>query len=113
MKDINLEEIMSKAKEIQDKFQQMQREFANKETTGMAGIKDADKIFVEATVDGSRSLKKLEVGDGVWEEEPQIRIDLIIAAVNNATEKLNGQMETEVKSLYEGAPGLSQDDVVK
>ena len=110
MKDINFEEIMNKAKEMQDKFQQMQKEFANKETIGLAGIKDTDKIFVEATIDGSRILKKLEVGEGVWQEDPKIRTDLIIAAINNATEKLNGQMQTEVKSLYEGAPNLTQDD---
>ena len=32
---------------MQDKFQQMQKEFANKETIGLAGIKDTDKIFVQ------------------------------------------------------------------
>lgn len=101
MKDINVKEILGKAQEMQEQFQKMQEAFARKEIVGTAGIDDADQVFVKATIDGMRILKALYIGKGALEEDEKIMTDLIITAVNNATEKLNGEMQKEVKKIYE------------
>jgi DNA-binding protein YbaB len=108
MKDINIEEILSKAKEMQGQFQKMQENFREKEIQGMAGIDDADQILVTATVDGMRMVKALHIGKGALEQDTQVLTDLIIGAINNATEKLNGEMQKEVKKIY-ATPGESTD----
>ncbi len=110
MKDINLEEILSKAKEVQDKFQEIQKNFTEKRVTDIAGIENEEKIFVKATVDGTRLIKTLDIGDGAWQQGPKIIIELIITAINNATEKLNKQMQSEVKKLYTPDPQDKADD---
>jgi DNA-binding protein YbaB len=104
MKDINLEEILGKAKEMQDQFQKMQHDFSNKEIYGLAGIDDADQIFVKVMIDGARKVKTLTIGEGALEQSVSVLTDLIIGAVNNATEKLNGEMQQEMQKIY-SAPG--------
>ncbi len=105
MKDINLEEILGKAKEMQDQFQKMQQEFTAKEIHGIAGIDDADQVFVKATIDGARKIKALTIGTGVPTENKNVLADLVMGAINNATEKLNLEMQTEMQKIYQ-APGM-------
>lgn len=100
MKDINVEEILGKAKEMQDQFQKMQQSFTHKEIHGFAGIDDADQLVVKVSIDGMRMLKSLSIGDGALEQPVNVMTDLIIGAVNNATEKLNEEMQKEVKKIY-------------
>lgn len=105
MKNIDVEGILSKAQEMQGQFQKMQEEFVNKEIIGTAGIDDADQIFVKVVINGMRMVKSLYIGQGALEQETKVKIDLIIAAMNNATEKLNDEMQKEVKKIYK-APGM-------
>lgn len=105
MKDFNIDDILGKAKEMQDQFQKMQHAFALKEIHGMAGIDDTDQVVVKVTLDGGRNVKKLVIGNGVWKEPHDVLIELVIAAINNATEKLNEEMQKEVQKIY-AAPKL-------
>jgi DNA-binding protein YbaB len=105
IKDINIEEVLAKATEMQSQFQDMQKNFTKKEIVGMAGAEDADKIFVKAKLDGMRMVKSLDVGEGAWAQARSVLLELIITAVNNATDKLNDVMQTEVKKIY-SAPGM-------
>lgn len=109
MKNINIEEILGKAQEMQGQFQKMQEAFAHKEIVGAAGIDDPDQIFVKAVIDGMRILKSLYIGEGALKADSKVMIDLVIAAVNNATEKLNEAMQTEVKKIYEAPRTPSSD----
>jgi len=104
MKDINIEEILGKAKEMQDQFQKMQQAFTHKEIHGMAGIDDTDQVVVKITIDGMRMVKALTIGEGALGQNSQVLVALIKGAVNNATEKLNEEMQKEVKKIY-AAPG--------
>jgi DNA-binding protein YbaB len=113
MKDINIEEILAKAKEMQEQFKEMQKNFTHTEIKGIAGIDDADQVVVKATLDGMRMIKSLMIGKGALEQDPKVLTDLIIAAINNATEKLNGAMEVEVKKIYATPDALPGSDSKK
>ena len=99
--NINMKDVIEKAKEMQDQFQQMRDQFTNKELQGMAGVDDEDKIYVRGTIDGARMLKSLEIGSGAKEQDVDVLSDLIILAINNATEKLNDEMKNQVQSIYQ------------
>lgn len=103
MKDINFEEIINKAQEMQGQFKKMQEVFANREIVGTSGIDNKDQVFVKVTIDGIRMVKSLVIGQGAL-DDPIVMTDLIIAAINHATEKLNEEMQKEVKKIYEAAP---------
>jgi len=105
MKDINIEEILNKAKDMQGQFQKMQETFTHKEIQGIAGIDDADQVVAKVTVDGMRKIKTLHIGDGALRQGKAVLADLIKGAVNNATDKLNEEMQREVKKIY-AAPGM-------
>ncbi len=109
MKDIKIEEILGKAKEMQDQFQRMQQEFRDKKIHGMAGIDDAEQIVVKATIDGMRMISDLHIGEGALTQDVKVLTDLVIGAINNATEKLNGEMQKEVKKIY-ATPSENQSE---
>jgi hypothetical protein len=106
--NIDMKDILNKAKEMQEQFQKMQEAFTAKEITGMAGVDDADGVCVKATIDGARMLKKLVIGEGAKEQKAEVLADLVIAAINDATNKLNTEMKNQVQSIYQ-ASGVPSD----
>jgi DNA-binding protein YbaB len=106
--NIDMKEILAKAQEMQEQFQKMQTNFAGKEIHGMAGVDDVDEVVVKVVLDGTRMVKKLFIGKGAKEQKTEVLIDLIVAAINSATEKLNGEMQNQVQSIYQSS-GLPTD----
>lgn len=86
---------------MQNKFESMQQDFSAIEIQGLAGIEDAEGLFVKVVITGDRKIKQLVIGDGIWKSGREACIELIIAAVNNATDKLAQEMQSRVKEVYE------------
>ena len=89
----NLGSLMTKAKEMQDKFRAMQEELAKKTVTA-----DAGGGMVQATVSGKMELVKLKIDKSkVDVNDTEMLEDVIIAAVNAAQARAGQMMQEEMR----------------
>ncbi|SFN77738.1 hypothetical protein SAMN03159463_00536 [Mesorhizobium sp. NFR06] len=92
--------LMGKAKEMQAKFQAMQDEIATLEATGQAG-----GGLVSITLTGKFEMKALKIDPSLIKaDEAEILEDLILAAHNDAKNKVELQMQEKTKALTAGLP---------
>ena len=88
----NLGSLMTKAKEMQDKFRAMQEELAKKTITA-----DAAGGMVQATVNGRLELVKLQIDKSrVDVNDTEMLEDVIVAAVRAAQTRAAEVMKTEM-----------------
>lgn len=95
-----LEFMKSKGQDMVQHFQKMQQDLEKKEIIGVAGVVDSDEIFVKVVFNGLQECKKCTIGKGAYDEGISVVTDLVVAAINNAMEKLKGVMQTEVMDVY-------------
>ena len=92
--------LMSKAKEMQGKFQAMQEEMANVEATGQSG-----GGMVSVTLSGKSEMKALKIDPSLIKEgEGEILEDLILAAHNDARSKVEALTQQKTQELTAGLP---------
>lgn len=92
--------LMSKAKEMQAKFQTMQEEMANIEATGQSG-----GGLVSVTLTGKSEMKALKIDPSLFkEDEAEILEDLILAAHNDARAKVEAMTQEKTRELTAGLP---------
>jgi DNA-binding YbaB/EbfC family protein len=92
--------LMSKAKEMQAKFEALQQEIAQLEATGQAG-----GGLVKATLSGKFELRSLKIDTTLMRpDEGEILEDLIIAAHNDAKAKVEAAMQEKTRDLTAGMP---------
>lgn len=92
--------LMSKAKEMQAKFQSMQEEMATVEATGQAG-----GGLVTVTMSGKLEMKALKIDPSLFKEnEVEILEDLLLAAHNDAKAKVEALMQEKTRELTAGLP---------
>lgn len=92
--------LMGKAKEMQAKFQAMQDEIATLEATGQAG-----GGLVSITLTGKFEMKALKIDPSLIKaDEAEILEDLILAAHNDAKNKVEQVMQEKTKTLTAGLP---------
>lgn len=92
--------MMSKAKEMQARFQAMQEEIANIDATGQAG-----GGLVEVTLSGKMEMRGLKIDPSLFKEDDiEILEDLILAAHNDAKAKVETIMQEKTKELTAGLP---------
>jgi DNA-binding YbaB/EbfC family protein len=99
-----MNELMRQAARMQRKIDQAKDELKDREITieGLAG-----KVKVVVTL--GRSLKRIEIDkDTLATEETDLVLDGVCAAVNQAMEQANKQMEAELEKVTGGVkiPGL-------
>src|SRR3954453_10508775 len=93
LKNLNLNDLMSKARAMQGQMQQMQAEMAKKTVTA-----DAGAGMVQATVNGKMELVKLKIDKGkVDVNDTEMLEDVIIAAVNAAQARAGQMMQEEMQ----------------
>lgn len=101
----NMSNLMKQAKAMQDKMQELQKKVENSEVTGESG-----GGLVKITINGKHIAKKVEIDPSLLKEsEVDILEDLIVAAVNDATNKVSENMNSELGSLSGGLnlpPGM-------
>jgi nucleoid-associated protein EbfC len=95
MTDFN--EMLSKAKEMQEKMKDVQNKIGEIEVEGEAG-----GDLVKVVLKGDYELKSITISDSAKKEDIEIINDLIIAAYNNAKEKLKKKSADELSKVSGG-----------
>jgi DNA-binding YbaB/EbfC family protein len=105
LKNLNLGDLMKRAREMQDQMQRAQEELAKKQITA-----DAGAGMVQATVNGKLELVKLKIDKSkIDTSDTDLLEDVIVAAVAAAQSKAAGEMHEQMQKMAGDmglAPGL-------
>tara|TARA_Y100001970_G_C14201211_1_gene841196 strand:- start:1238 stop:1558 length:321 start_codon:yes stop_codon:yes gene_type:complete len=93
----NFNDMLSKAKEMQEKMKEAQEMIKKIEVEGKSG---GDLVSVVLT--GNYEIKSITISDKAKKEEQEIIIDLIKAAYNNAKENLKRKSTEELSKITGG-----------
>jgi DNA-binding YbaB/EbfC family protein len=89
-----LGDLMKKAQEMQKKMQEIQKQIAEMEVTGQSG-----GGLVKFILTGQHYAKRVTLDPTVLKEEKGILEDLIAAAINDATDKIEKGTRDKMSSL--------------
>ena len=90
-------DMLSKAKAMQEKMKEAQEQIKKIEVEGVAGGN-----LVKVILSGDYELKSIKISDIARKENQEIINDLIIAAYNNAKEKLKKKSADELSKVTGG-----------
>jgi DNA-binding YbaB/EbfC family protein len=109
-KQAGFSDLIKKAQEMQKKLQDMQKQMMETEITGQAG-----GGLVKITVTGHHYARRVQLDASVLSEEKSVLEDLIAAAINDATDKIERHMREKVSGLsgIKLPEGLGDDDTTK
>ena len=94
----NIGQLMKQAQQMQQKMAEMQAQLEAVEMTGMAG-----GGMVQLTLNGKGDVKRVKIDKAVVDPaEVEVLEDLLIAAFNDARQKVNAHNETEMQKLTGG-----------
>ncbi|OGT07674.1 MAG: nucleoid-associated protein, YbaB/EbfC family [Gammaproteobacteria bacterium GWE2_37_16] len=99
----DLNELMKKAQEIQQKMKWAQTELASIHVTGSAG---GDAIQI--TLNGHRKVLSVKIDDATLKESKEVMQDLITAAFNDAMDKIEKVAQEKMMKLAKDF-GLPED----
>lgn len=91
---IGLNEIMKRAQDMQKKLQDIQKQVAEMEITGQSG-----GGMVKIVMTGQHYAKKVTLDSNLMKEEKSIIEDLIAAAINDATDKIEKSLRDKMGGL--------------
>jgi DNA-binding YbaB/EbfC family protein len=91
---IGLNEIMKRAQEMQKKLQDIQKQVADMEVIGQSG-----GGVVKIVMTGQHYAKKVTLDPNLLKEEKSIIEDLIAAAINDATDKIERSLRDKMGGL--------------
>jgi DNA-binding YbaB/EbfC family protein len=101
----NLGEMMKQAQQMQAKMQEMQARLGEVEVTGQSGAG-----MVTVTVNGKSEMKSIKLDKSVVDpEDTEVLEDLIVAAFNDAKNKVEQRVAEETSKLMGGLklpPGM-------
>ncbi len=93
-----LGQLLSQAKKMQEKFQKMQDEMADKTIEAQSG-----GGMVTCVVNGKQEVLSVKIADEIWEErDKELLEDLIIAAVNEGLNKSKDMLQEEMSKITGG-----------
>jgi len=93
----NFTDMLSKAKDMQDKMKEAQEQIKRIEVEGQAG-----GGLVKVVLTGDYELKLISISDEAKKEEQEIINDLIKAAYNNAKDNLKKKSAEELSKVTRG-----------
>jgi hypothetical protein len=97
---MNIRQLMKQAQEMQDK---LQRELADTVVEASVG-----GGVVSVKMSGQKQLLSIDLDPEVIDpEDPEILQDLVIAAVNEASRKVDDHLSEKLGGMAPGIPGLS------
>lgn len=99
----NMQALMKQAQQMQKQMEAAQKELENKEVEGSAG-----GGMVTVVASGKKLLKSIKIEPEVLSEDPDMLEDLLLAAVNQAMQKVDEMTQDTLGSLTGGMkiPGL-------
>ncbi len=89
--------LMKQAQQMQERMQQMQEEISNMEVTGEAGAG-----LVKVTITGSHSVRRVHIDQSLMEDDKDMLEDLIAAAFNDASRRIEEVQKEKMSSLTGG-----------
>ena len=93
----NFNDMLQKAREMQEKMKQAQDQIKNIEVEGISGGN-----LVKVILTGDYELKSIIISENAKKEKQEIINDLIIAAYNNAKENLKKKSSEEISKITGG-----------
>ena len=96
----NLNDLMEAAKKMQVEMQGAQKELEELEVTGEAG-----GGLVKATINGRHYVKSIFISDSLMDEDEDgsdMIVDLMVAAINDATNKIEKESRNKINKLTAG-----------
>ncbi len=91
--------IMKQAQEMQEKMKQLQEEAANREVTGESGAG-----LVKVLMTGRHDVRRVDIDDSLLTGDKEILEDLIAAAMNDASRKIEAESQDKMSELTSGLP---------
>lgn len=98
-------QIMRQAQEMQERMKRVQEEIASLEVTGESGAG-----MVKVTLNGKHEARRVELQADALSEDKEFLEDLIGAAINDATHKLEAVSQEKMSQLTGGMnlpPGMN------
>ena len=92
----NMGNMMKQAQMMQERLQKAQAEIASMEVAGESGAG-----MVKVTMNGSHEVRRVEIDDSVFEDK-EIAEDLIAAAFNDATRRVEVQSKEKLSQVTGG-----------
>ncbi|MFT5887232.1 MAG: DNA-binding YbaB/EbfC family protein [Zhongshania sp.] len=93
----DLNELMKKAAEMQEKMQKAQEELANAEVNGESG-----GGLVKVTMTGRHDVRRVTIDPSLMSEDKEILEDLLAAAVNDAVRKIEVTSKDQMGGMMSG-----------
>ena len=99
----NIAQLMQQAQKMQENMQRAQEELANLEVTGSAG-----GGMVNVTLTGAKECRKVRIDPSILSDQEMVE-DLIAAAFNDASNKIDAESQSRMGSATAGMklpPGM-------
>jgi len=93
----NLNDLMAKAGQMQEQMQKAQEELQKKEYLGEAGAG-----MVKVTINGRHDCKRVEIDPSLLSDDKELLEDLIAAAINDASRKIEDGSKSQMGDLLSG-----------
>lgn len=94
----NIAQLMQQAQKMQENMQRVQQELANLEVTGSAG-----GGMVSVTLSGNKECRKVRIDPSVL-GDPEMAEDLVAAAFNDASNKIDAESKSRMAGATAGMP---------
>ncbi len=94
----NIAQLMQQAQKMQENMQRVQQEIAALEVTGSAG-----GGMVSVTLSGTKECRKVRIDPGVL-SDPEMAEDLIAAAFNDASNRIDAASKEKMAAATAGIP---------
>ena len=94
----NIAQLMQQAQKMQENMQRVQQEIAALEVTGSAG-----GGMVSVTLSGSKECRKVRIDPSVL-SDPEMAEDLVAAAFNDASNKIDAASKDKMAGATAGMP---------
>jgi len=94
----NIAQLMQQAQKMQENLQRAQEELARLEVTGSAGAG-----MVEVTMTGKMECRKVKIDPSVL-GDAEMTEDLVVAAINDAVNKINAESQSKMAGATAGMP---------
>ena len=89
--------ILDKAKELENKMKESQEKIKTIKAEGVSGSNS-----IKVTINGDGEMTSIEISKDIMNEDKTVIEDLIIAAHNNAKEKLKSKTSEEISKATGG-----------
>lgn len=94
----NIAQLMQQAQKMQENLQRAQEELAILEVTGSAGAG-----MVSVTLTGRMECRSVKIDPSVLSDVEMVE-DLVVAAINDAVNKVNAESQTRMSGATAGMP---------